>query len=556
MSRKRLLIIGGVAAGATAAARARRLDENVEIVIVEKGSYLSFANCGLPYFLSGDIQKKSALSLQTPEGLEARYGIESHIGTEALSIDLAARTVALRGPEGESFLQYDSLILAMGSSPFIPPIAGRESAGVFTLWNIPDMLAIDTYIRTTGPKKALVVGGGAIGLEAAEAFMRRGLATTVVELAPHILPQTDASFGALAKESLEASGIAVLTGRSLVQIDSEAKKVFLDDGTELPADLVLLSAGAAPNIAVARAAGLAIGPSGGLLVDDRLRTSDPHVWAAGDMVEIEHRVLGRRLRVPLAGPANRQGRVAATNALGGDMVYAGALGSSIVKLPDTVFAMTGLSLRQARAAGIDARAAIAHKLDHAGYYPGSTELSLELVYERGSLRLLGAQAFGAKGVDKRIDAVAVALAAGMDARALATVDFAYAPPFSSANDPLNIAAFIAMNDADGYSPFVPAEEAIASIAEGRSIALDARTRGESAKRPLKAGIKIPLDELRDGFDALDKEASYLVVSKSGYEGHLAARILRQAGFSRAAYVVGGMRSMELEAGFDSIADES
>lgn len=544
---KKLLIIGGVAAGATAAARARRLDAEADITIVEKGAYVSFANCGLPYRISGDIEKRSALILQTPEGFESRYRVQVLLKTEAIAIDRAARTVRVRSPEGERDLPYDTLILAQGGTPFVPQVKGIESPNVFRLWTIPDMDAVDAYIRANEAKSAVVVGGGFIGLEAAEAFIARGLATTIVELTPQLMPPADPEFGAQIKHAFEEAGAAVRTGRSLASINPEARSVTLDDGSEIAADLVLMAAGVRPNLDLAKSAGLEIGPSGGLSVDERLLSSDPHIYAAGDMVEVTRRVDGARVRIPLAGPANRQGRIAATNAMGGSMRYRGAMGTSVFKAVDYTFAMTGLSEKAARQAGHDTRATTVHRGDHASYYPGAQELSLKLVYD-ASGRLLGAQAFGKAGVEKRIDVLAAALHGEFDLQDLSELDLAYAPPYSSANDPINMAAYAAQNSLSGYSPSITAREALELKGSGGFL-LDVRTRGEFRKGRAAGSENIPLDELRDSLDLVPADAGVVIVSKAGFEGHLAARILKQAGRDDVVYVSGGITSLRLEQGY-------
>jgi NADPH-dependent 2,4-dienoyl-CoA reductase/sulfur reductase-like enzyme/rhodanese-related sulfurtransferase len=525
------------------------LDEEAEIVILEKGPYVSFANCGLPYRISGDIAKRSALLLQTPEGFFSRYRVEVRLRTEAVELDRSAKRVKTRSPDGESWIDYDSLILAQGGTPFAPPISGLESPNVFKLWTIPDMDGIHSYIDSSKPESALVIGGGFIGLEAAEAFLKRGLATTIVELTDHLMPPADIEFGEMIARTLAAGGARVAVGRSVASIDGSAGIATLDDGTIVPAGIVLVSAGVRPNLDLARSAGLDIGNSGGLTVDERLRTSDPSIWAAGDMIEVERRVDGRRVRVPLAGPANRQGRIAATNALGGSMRYAGALGTSVFKILDKAFAMTGLSEKAARDAGFEVGVVVVHRGNHASYYPGAAELSLELVYDRSSGRLLGAQAFGSDGVEKRIDVAATALAGRMTLEDIAGLDLAYAPPFSSANDPLNMAAFAAQNELSGYSPIVRPTEALRLAAAGAALVLDVRGRGEYARGRIPGSVNMPLDELRDGMAGLPKDRPIVLVSKAGFEGHLALRQLIQSGFAGVSYVSGGWTSIMLVPGF-------
>ena len=552
----RLIIIGGVAAGATAAARARRLDETAEITVIEKGPYVSFANCGLPYRLSGDIAKRSALILQTAEGFFSRYRVNVELKTEAVSIDRKAKTILVRGPEGERNIAYDKLILAQGGTPFVPPIDGADSPNVFRLWTIPDMDAINAYIADKDAKSAIVVGGGFIGLETAEAFIKRGLSTSIVELTDQLMPPADPEFGALIAGAFREAGASVYTQKSLARIDYANHRVELSDGTVLPADIVLLSAGVRPNIGLAKSAGLEIGASGGLLVDEFLRTSDPDILAAGDMVELLRRVDGAKVRIPLAGPANRQGRIAATNALGGAMKYPGALGTSVFKAVDYTFAQTGLSEKAAAAAGIKVRAVHVHRAHHVSYYPGYKDLALKLVYtEEGAL--VGAEAFGEAGVEKRIDVLATALAAKMKLSDLADLDLAYAPPYSSANDPLQMAAFAAQNDLSGYSRFISPKEATGFAADKPSSIgfLDVRTFGEYLKGYIEGSINMPLDEIRDRLEEIPRDKRILIISIAGFEGHLAARILRQQGFDDVAYVTGGMTSMRLFGGFEEVKRE-
>jgi NADPH-dependent 2,4-dienoyl-CoA reductase/sulfur reductase-like enzyme/rhodanese-related sulfurtransferase len=556
---KRILIIGGVAAGATAAARAKRLDPSARVTILEAGRYVSFANCGLPYFISRDIDKRSALILQTPEGFAARYGVEVKLNTKATSIDRASKTVVAMGPEGEMQLQYDALLLAQGGTPFMPPIAGSDNAHVFRLWTIPDMDAVHKYINEKKPASALVVGGGFIGLEAAEAFLARGLQTTVVELTTHVMPPADYEFGVMIGRAFEAAGAKIITGHSVKEIreganikvaDSECASrgtAILDDGMELSAGIVLVSAGVRPNIDLAKAAGLTIGQAGGVMVDEYMQTSDPNIWAAGDMVEIINRVSGKSTRIPLAGPANRQGRIAATNILGGTMRYAGAEGTSVFKAMDHTYALTGLSERAAATLGLDAGTATVHRYHHVSYYPGAEELSLKIVYDRKSRRLLGAQAFGKEGADKRIDVAATALAGNMTIDDLAEIDLAYAPPYGSANDPVNMAAFAAQNAESGYSPTVTAAEAWKLASEGKASIVDVRTNGDRRKSPVQ-GAHIPLDELDWRMEELPA-GQLLVLSRAGYESHIALRKIIGQGRNNVYNISGGALSLELVPGF-------
>jgi len=544
----KIVIVGGVAGGATAAARARRISEEAEITVVERGPYVSYANCGLPYFISRDIVKRSELLLQTPEGFDARYGVRVLLETEAIEIDRPGKRVLVRSKDGESWLAYDKLILAQGGDPITPTMPGADASYVFTMWTVPDMDRMHAYIESDKPRTAVVVGGGFIGLEMAEALKKRGLATTVVELLPSVMATMDPEFGHQVASVLEANGVKVLTG---AKVESVADRtVVLSDGRRLSADLVLFSVGVRPELTLARKAGLEIGPTGGLLVDDHLRTTDPDIYGAGDMLEIQHKVSGRRVRVPLAGPANRQGRIAASNALGLDMAYRGALGTSAVKVFEATAASTGLSERAAREAGFAVGVAVIYKGHHAGYYPGAEELSLKLVYDKKTARLLGAQAFGQAGVDKRIDVLATALAGKLTLHDLAELDLAYAPPYSTANDPINLVAFIGVNDLSGFSPLVTAAELKVELATPKPpLVLDVRNLGEFEASHLVGAMHIPVDDLRFELDRLPKDRRIVMHCRSGFRAHLAVRILKQHGFTDVANVTGGHMSMLAEGGF-------
>ena len=549
--KKKILIIGGVAAGATAAARARRLSEDADITIVERGPYVSYANCGLPYFISGEIGKRSHLLLQTPEGFDARYRVRVLVNTEAVAIDRAAKQVTVRNAEGESRLPYDRLILAQGGSPLLPPIPGIDAPNVFRLWTVPDMDRLHEHLKASGAKSAVVVGGGFIGLEMAEAFAKRGLATTVVEMLPTVMAVMDREFGVRIADELSANGVAVVTGAQVARVLADERNVELADGRRIDGDVVLFSVGVRPELTLAKQAGLDIGAAGGVRVDEYLRTSDPDIFAAGDMVEVVHRVSSRQVRIPLAGPANRQGRIAASNALGGEMRFAGSLGTSVVKIFGATAAMTGLGEKAARDAGFDVGVSVIHKDHHAGYYPGAQELNLKLIYDRGNARLLGGQAFGREGVEKRIDVLATALAGKMSLQDLAELDLAYAPPYSSANDPINLAAFVGLNDIDKQSPLVTAAQLKAELASTTPpFLLDVRTLREFEQGHVKGALHIPVDDLRFEHAAIPKDRRTVIYCRSGYRAHLALRILYQNGFADLANVTGGYLSIASEGGFD------
>jgi NADPH-dependent 2,4-dienoyl-CoA reductase/sulfur reductase-like enzyme/rhodanese-related sulfurtransferase len=551
----KILIIGGVAGGATAAARARRISETAEITLLERGPYVSYANCGLPYYISGDIKKRSKLLLQTPEGFESRYGVKVLVDTEALEIDRKGKRVRAKGPEEEAWFGYDALILAQGGNPVMPPIDGIGSPNVFRLWTVPDMDRIQEFIETRAPASAVIAGAGFIGLEMAEAFVSRGIAVTVVELLPTVMSTMDPEFGGLVRERLESHTVKVLTGVGLAAVHPESAEVQLSDGIRIPGAIVLISVGVRPELALARQAGLTIGKTGGLLVDEHLQTSDPSIWAAGDMNEIVHKVSGRRARVPLAGPANRQGRIAASNALGMPMEYSGALASSVLKIFDSTAACTGLTESAAREAGFDVGAAVVVRDHHAGYYPGAKGLVLKVVYERPTARLLGAQAFGEEGVEKRIDALAVALQGKLTLHDLAERDLSYAPPYSSANDPINMAAFVGENDLSGYSPLITAPQLKCLLespdSAARPLVLDVRNINEYESSHLKGAQNIAVDELRFRLDEVPRGRPLVVHCKSGFRSHLAMRILKENGWTDLRNLTGGYMIIMALGGFDT-----
>lgn len=544
----RMLVIGGVAAGATAAARARRLSEDADITVLERGPYVSYANCGLPYFLSGDLESRSTLLLQTPESFKRRYRVDVHVDTEVLSIDRGAQVVRAKGPTGEVSYPYDVLILAQGGSPVLPSLPGSDARHVFRLWTVPDMDRLQTYLVEERPKHAAVIGGGFIGLEMAEAFRKRGLVTSVIELAPSVMNTMDPSFGVQVRRELERHQVSVHTGVSVKAVHPH--EVELSNGQRVPADVVLFSVGVRPETSLAKAAGLEVGASGGVVVDAHLRTSDHRIFAAGDMAEITHRISGKKVRVPLAGPANRQGRIAASNALGQALDYPGALGSSVVKVFEATAASTGLTKKAAREAGFDIGVAVLHKDHHASAFPGGKELTLQLVYERSTRKLLGAQAFGVAGVDKRIDVCAMALQQHATLDDLAEVDLAYSPPYSSANDPVNLAAFIGLNDVSGYAPLITAAALKQALTSPQPpLVLDVRSANEWAQGHLEGATHIPLDSLRDRLHELPRERAIVVHCRSGFRAHLALRILQASGFAKVSNLTGGWVSWVNEPGF-------
>lgn len=544
---KHLLIIGGVAAGATAAARARRLDNDVQITLLEAGADVSFANCGLPYYIGRDIAYRSSLILASPETFKDQYQVDVHTHTEAIAIDREKKKVKARNTQSDEVREfpYDALILAQGGKPIVPGLPGVDKSHVFQLWTLDDMDKIDRYINEKEPKKAVVVGGGFIGLEMVEALVKRGIAVTLVEMAAQVMPNLEGEFaGFLTKELLDY-GVTLKLGKSLKAV--EDKKVLLDDGNSVETDFVLLSVGVRPTLQLAKDAQLEIGSTGGLKVDGTMRTSDPAIYAAGDMVEITHQVMGRTVRMPLAGPANRQGRIVGENALGGSRTYKGAMGTSIVKLFAAVAGSTGMSLKTAKDAGFDADAVVVHKASHTAYFPGSQKVSLMLIWDRKSKKILGAQAAGRVGVDKRLDVMATAIAGGLTIEDLEELDLAYAPPFNSPNGPVNMAAFTASNHHSGFSPSVLAQDFEQFVLDREPIVIDLRDPISFSKANLRGSNNLSQNVLRDNLDRIPQGHPLLLISDDGQKGHVVLRMLKGSGFDQVFNLSGGYISLERHA---------
>ncbi len=542
-----IVIVGGVAAGATAAARARRLSSTARIVLLEAGPDISFANCGLPYAIGGDIKARSSLILQSPESFREQYNVEVHTHTLVSRIDRQGGLVhATDTRSGESWsLPYTKLILAQGGRPVMPAWPGVEHGHVFSLWTLEDMDRIIRHLNTKQPKHAVVVGGGFIGLEMVEALVKRGLQVSVVEQAPHVMGLMEPEIAGVLHAELLAHGVELHTRTSVTEITKSHVK--LDQGTMLEADLVLVSVGVRPTLELAKQAGLELGDAGGLVVDAGLRTSDPNIFAAGDMIELEHRVSGKKTRIPLAGPANRQGRLAAENALGGARTYPGALGTSVVRVFDAVVGMTGLSLKLARSLGILADAVVVHKEHHTAYYPNAVTVSVLVVYDRETGRILGGQVAGDKGADKRLDVLALAAASQLTLDQLAEVDFAYSPPIGTANDALNMAAFTAQNRRSGFSPAVTASELDEFLEGKQPLFVDLRDTFAYEKSHVRGALSLPLELLGERLTELPRERLLLVYDETGKKGHRALRTLVGAGFANVVNVSGGHLSLERHA---------
>jgi NADPH-dependent 2,4-dienoyl-CoA reductase/sulfur reductase-like enzyme/rhodanese-related sulfurtransferase len=534
MTTKRLVIVGGVAGGASAAARARRLCEDCQIVVFERGPHVSFANCGLPYFVGGEIAEQDSLLVQTPASLKARFNLDVRVQTEVLSIDRQARRVRVRELDSgkESAESYDALVLSTGASPLKPPIPGIDRPNHFTVRNIPDVEKIMAWSRDCQGCRAVVVGGGYIGLEMAEQLKRRSFQVTVVEALPQVMAPLDPEMAAWLHAELRANGVALHRNDPVAAFEAptarepaRASIVVLKSGQRLPADSVILGLGVKPEVPLAKAAGLEIGERGGIRVNDHLQTSDPHIWAVGDAIEVRDAVTGQWCLIPLAGPANRQGRIAADNILGRPSRYEATWGTAILRLFNLTAGCTGASEKTLRRLGIAHRAIHLHPNSHAGYYPGAEPIALKILFAPDSGKLLGAQAVGHDGVDKRIDVLATALKAGMTANDLAELELAYAPPYGSAKDPVNLAGMAAQNVLAG-------DVAVAQWNEldCGALLLDVRRDDERAKGFIPGSIHIPLDQLRARLGELPNDREIIVHCQTGQRSYYAARILSQHGF--------------------------
>ena len=526
-----IVIIGGVAGGASAAARLRRLDERAEIILFERGEHVSFANCGLPYHIGGEIVERDELLVQTPASLRRRFRLDVRVRHEVLAIHRTRQVVEVMDLEaGRRFEQpYDAIVLSPGAAPLRPPIPGLELPGVHTLRNMADMDAIKAQVDAKPGGRALLLGAGFIGLEMAEALTQRGWKVLVAEKARQVLGPADPEMAALVARELRVQGVELLLGADLKSVAPAGEGLLADfGGRRERVDLVLVAIGVKPEVGLARAAGLALGARGGIQVDEHMRSSDPAIYAVGDAVEVTDPVTGRVGLVPLAGPANRQGRIAADNLAGIPSVYGGTQGTAIVRVFGLAFAMTGASEKALRAAGKPYEKVYLHPNCHAGYFPDASQLQIKLLFDPHHGGLLGAQAAGRDGVDKRIDVLATALKAGMTVHDLEELELAYAPPYGSAKDPVNFAGFIAANVLDGRMGVFHMEEAASPKAS--QLLVDVRTPSEFAEGSIPGAVNIPVDDLRKRLGELPRDKEILVYCRVGLRGYLADRILGQAGY--------------------------
>lgn len=540
----KVVIIGGVAGGATAAARIRRLDEQAEILVFERSGFVSYANCGLPYYIGGRIEDEQDLTLQTPESFRQRFNVRIHVRHEVTAIHPDRKTVTVKDlTNGTVFTEtYDKLLLSPGAGPIKPDFAGVESDRIFTLRTVEDTLKIKAYLTTRRPQSAVVVGGGFIGIEVAENLRACGVNVTLVEAAGQLMAPFDRDMAAFLHAGLRKNGIGLLLGRMVEGFaDTDGGiDVRLKDAGTLHADMAVLAIGVVPETGLAKAAGLELGIKGSIAVNDRMETSVPDIYAVGDAVQIRNFVTGADTLISLAGPANKQGRIAADNICGGDSRYTGGQGSSIIKVFDMTAAVTGINEKTAASLGIETDKVILSPMSHAGYYPGGRLMTMKVLFEKGSYRLLGAQIVGFDGVDKRIDVLATAIRAGMKAYELVDLDLAYAPPYSSAKDPVNMAGYIAENLRNGVVKQWYCEDDDALPRDGSVTLLDTRTPAEYDRGHADGFINIPVDELRDRLGALDRTKPVYVMCQSGLRSYIAGRILTGNGFD-AYNFAGGFR---------------
>ncbi|AXA35918.1 MAG: CoA-disulfide reductase [Candidatus Sumerlaea sp.] len=551
--RKKILIIGGVAAGMSCAVRARRLSEDAEIIVVERGPYVSFANCGLPYYIGGEITDREKLLVQTPEQLRARFNLDVRVNTEAVRIDPKAKVVELvdRTNEKSYAESYDELVLAVGAVPLKPPIPGIERMGHFVVRNIPDVDAITNWLQAKSVKRAVVVGGGYIGLEVTEQLHRRGIEVAIAEALPQVMAPLDPEMAELLHAELRRHNVDLHLNDGVVAFeepapgeDARASTVVLQSGTRLPADIVILGIGVRPDTTLAQTAGVQIGPRKGIVVDEYLRTSVPNIWAAGDAVEVPDFVTGESVVVPLAGPANRQGRMIADNIFGRNVRYRGTLGTAILRVFSLVAACTGANEKTLRRLRRRYEVIHLHPASHASYYPGAKPLSMKVIFDPENGRVLGAQIVGQETVDRRIDVLATAIRAGLTVDDLADLELAYAPPFGSAKDPVNIAGMIGQNVRNGLVSHAQWYEL---TEDSSAVILDVRTPGERKQGAIPNSIHIPLDELRQRLHELPKDRNVIVYCAAGQRSYYASRLLTQHGF-RVRNLTGAFRTWKTATG--------
>ena len=526
----RTVIVGGVAGGMSCATRLRRLDETREIIIIEKGPDVSFANCGLPYYVSGEIKERSSLLVQTPQSLKARFNLDVRVSSEVISVDSDQKTIEVKTDEDIYTLSYDQLVLSPGAKPFIPPLEGIETAdNLFTLRNVPDVDKIVTAIEETKPKKAAVIGAGFIGLEMAESLANRGVEVTIIEMAPHVLPTVDYEMAAFAHNELVANGLTVLTETSVVAIEDEGKSLVLATGEKIATDLIILSVGVRPENGLAESAGIELGMRGGILVDEDYQTSVKDIYAVGDAIIVKHQITKEDTMIALASPANRQGRQVADILGGVKRKNKGSIGTAIVRVFNQAVASTGLTERQLQALNYEFKVVHIDGKNHAGYYPNASMVFLKLLFNPTTGEIYGAQAVGQDGADKRIDIIATAIKAGMTVDELPELELTYAPPFGSAKDVVNMAGYAALNIMEGVTDNIQLSE-LSEKRDSGAYLLDVRTPTEFEKGNIPGFVNLPLNELRERMTELPKDKEIIVSCHSGQRSYIASRMLVQNGY--------------------------
>ncbi|WHY92144.1 CoA-disulfide reductase [Neobacillus cucumis] len=540
---KKVIIVGGVAGGATAAARLRRISEEVEIVLVERGEHISFANCGLPYYIGETIKDRNKLLVQTVKGMSERFNLDIRNLSEALSVDHQTKKVTIRNLKtGELYEEsYDKLLLSPGARPIVPPIPGlNENRTLFTLRNIPDTDKIKNFVDSQNPKKAVVIGGGFIGIEMAENLVDRGIEVTIIEKGNQIMTPIDIEMASTLHTHLKEKGVKLLLENGVESFAGQGKKVILSDGTEIETDMTILSIGIRPENELAKAAGLELGEHGGIIVNEFLQTSNEDIYAVGDVVEVVDYISGTKAMIPLAGPANRQGRIAANNMMGQKDKYQGTLGTSIAKVFDLTVAATGNNEKTLKRLGVPYEVVHIHPSSHAGYYPGAAPIALKLMFDKDTGEIFGAQAVGADGVDKRIDVIATAIKGGLTVEDLTDLELSYAPPYSSAKDPVNMAGYVASNIIEGNLEIIQWHE-VDEIVAGGGVLIDVREPMEREFGFIEGSINIPLNDLRGKLSQLPKDKPIYVSCQVGLRGYLATRILNNSGL-KAINIDGGWKT--------------
>ena len=533
MSVSKVLIIGGVAGGASAAARLRRLNEQVEIILFEKGEYISFANCGLPYYIGGDIKNKADLTLQTPLGFKKRFNIDVRTFNEVTAINKDKKTVTvLNHNTNETYEEsYDILLLSPGAEPIRPNLEGINLSRVFTLRNIPDTYRIKDYIDNNAPKTAAVIGGGYIGVEMAENLVQAGLSVTIVEMQNQVIAPLDFDMASILHNELERNGVTLKLENALEKIEEQGSSLnVVTNKGAFDADMVILAIGVKPETKIAAEAGLKLNQRGALIVDDNMKTSDDFIYAAGDAVEVTDFITNEKTVIPLAGPANKQGRIAADNICGIKSEYRGTQGSAVLKVFNLTAASTGITEKTAKRLGLNYEKSFTISASHAGYYPGAEEMFIKTIFDKETGKVLGAQIVGSQGVDKRCDVIAAAVNFNATVYDLTKLELCYAPPYSSAKDPVNMAGYVAENILKGISKIFHYHDVSSLPKDGSVNLIDTRTKGEYRLGHIDGFINIPVDSLRERMNEIDKSKPVYIVCQVGLRGYLACRILSGYGY--------------------------